>query len=665
MCGIAGYVSLRPLAARDVIGAMCNTLAHRGPDASGVWFDPDTGLAIGHRRLAIIDLSPSGEQPMTSASGRYVIAFNGEVYNFEELRDVLEHEGGAGRKPWRGTSDTEVVLEAIDTWGLESALQEFVGMFVFALWDRRDRTLHLVRDRIGEKPIYYGSIGESFVFGSELKALAAFPDSRLEIDRGALLAFLQFGYVPTPLSIYRGIYKLYPGSFVAVSVLPGGSFRIGEPKHYWSLDSQDAKNRSRCLTERDDAILVDELHARLLKSVRRQMVADVPIGAFLSGGIDSTAIVSLMQAQSSRPIRTFTIGFHEDGYNEAQYAKQIARHLGTDHTELYLKASEAAAVIPRLPQFYDEPFADSSGVPTYLVSQLARQHVTVSLSGDGGDELFGGYPRYQFCSELWRLIDRVPRWGRWVAAEALTSISPRAWDGALGLTIPSRFRSRINGHRLHRLARLLQSDSFDELYVSLVSQWRPHDGVVIGGGDGQIGLWRESARSSEPILNRMRRFDIKHYLPDDILTKVDRASMSVSLESRAPFLDHEVVEFAWMLPERVLVREGQGKWILRQVIDRYVPRELTDRPKAGFGIPVAQWLRGELREWAEDLLNERVLRAQGFFAPGPVRRMWQEHLSGAYDRQAYVWDVLMFQAWLEAQQPMVSGSVGSCTAQPA
>ena len=639
--------------------AMCNTLVHRGPDASGVWFDPAAGLAIGHRRLAIIDLSPSGQQPMTSASGRYVIVFNGEVYNFTELRAVLDQDRGAVREPWRGTSDTEVVLSSIDRWGLEAALRKFVGMFAFALWDRKEQILSLVRDRLGEKPLYYGSIGHSFVFGSELKALTSFPDSQLEIDRGTLQAFLQFGYVPAPCSIYRGISKLQPGSFVSVSVRQGGSFTIGEPKRYWSLDSSQAAEWARGLAAREDADLVEELHARLATSVRRQMVADVPLGAFLSGGIDSSAIVSLMQAQSSRPIRTFTIGFHEDSFNEAPYAQQVARHLGTDHTELYVKASEAAAVIPRLQQMYDEPFADSSGIPTFLVSQLARNHVTVSLSGDGGDELFGGYPRYQFTDELWRLINRVPRWSRHMASEALTWVSPKTWDGVLRLVAPTKVRDRVNGHRLHRLARVLDSHSVDALYVRLVSQWHKEDGIVRPHSHEDNGCVHSHHNEDESVLNRLRRFDFEHYLPDDLLTKVDRASMSVSLESRAPFLDHELVEFAWALPERVLVREGQGKWILRQMLDRYVPRALVERPKAGFAIPVARWLRTDLREWAEHLLDERTLHTQGYLDPEPVRRMWQEHCSGKYDRQAYLWNVLMFQAWLEAQAP-VSGRVESC-----
>ena len=648
MCGIAGYVSPKPLDARAVIEAMCNRLAHRGPDASGVWLDPSAGLAMGHRRLAIIDLSPSGEQPMMSASGRYVIVFNGEVYNFEALRTEISRARNAGHKPWRGTSDTEVVLEAIETWGFEEALKKFLGMYAFALWDRRDRKLFLVRDRMGEKPLYYGMAGSSFVFGSELKALRAFPGVDFEINRQALSAFFQFSYVPTPLSIYRGVRKLVPGSYIIASVAPNGTVVVGEPIRYWMFPDASRDERAREFEAMDDKQLTDELQTRLSRTVHRQMVADVPLGAFLSGGIDSSLIVSLMQAQSRHRIRTFTIGLTDHSLNEAPYAKMVAQHLGTDHTEFYVDATTAASVIPRLSQIYDEPFADSSGIPTFLVSQLARQHVTVSLSGDGGDELFAGYPRYQFCQDLWRRLAKFPRWSRDIISTALTSLSPCAWDHAFNFVLSNSQRQQVNGHRMHRLARVLWADTFDELYVRMISQWHEEDGLVLGS-EGQNGKavheWRDG---NEPVLKRMRRFDLEQYLPDDLLTKVDRASMHVSLESRSPFLDHEIVQFAWTLPERALVREGQGKWILRQLLDRYVPRTLVERPKAGFAIPVSHWLRAELKEWAEYLLNEQTLRTQGYLDPEPIRRMWQEHCSGKYDRHTYLWNVLMFQAWLQS-----------------
>lgn len=652
MCGIVGYISSRSLDAKAVMSAMSRTLAHRGPDAAGVWTDAGAGLCLGHRRLAIIDLSPNGEQPMVSASGRYVIIFNGEVYNFEDLRRDLDKEMTPAGKSWRGTSDTEVVLEAIDRWGLPTALGKCTGMFAFALWDRRDRKLYLVRDRLGEKPLYYGMDGSSFVFGSELKALRAFPGVDFEIDRQALSAFLQFSYVPTPLSIYRGVRKLGPGSYIIASVAPNGTVSVGEPIRYWMLHDASRDERTREFEAMDDKQLTDELQTRLSRTVRRQMVADVPLGAFLSGGIDSSLIVSLMQAQSRHRILTFTIGLTDHSLNEAPYAKMVAQHLGTDHTEFYVDATAAASVIPRLSEIYDEPFADSSGIPTFLVSQLARQHVTVSLSGDGGDELFAGYPRYQFCQDLWRRLARLPRWSRDIISTAFTSLSPCAWDHAFNFVLSNSQRQQVNGHRMHRLARVLWADTFDELYVRVISQWHEEDGLVLGA-EGQNGNavheWRDG---NEPVLNRMRRFDLEQYLPDDLLTKVDRASMHVSLESRSPFLDHEIVQFAWALPERAIVREGQGKWILRRLLDRYVPRALVERPKAGFAIPVSHWLRAELKEWAEHLLDEQTLRTQGYLDPAPIRRMWWEHCSGKYDRHTYLWNVLMFQAWLQSQHSM-------------
>jgi len=666
MCGVVGFITSKRPANSDLITKMARALAHRGPDDEGYWLDERTGITLGHRRLSIVDLSPQGHQPMQSSCGRYVIAFNGEVYNFLELREQLDAQAASGAMPWRGHSDTEVMLTAIGTWGFEKALQKFSGMFAFALWDREERVLHLVRDRLGEKPLYYGEIGSSFVFGSELKALRLFPNSGLEIDRGALADLLRFGYIPSPRSIYRGIRKLEPGGLLSVHVTQAGNFRCGPSRKYWSLN-QSAEHRS----ESDDAIAdeasaVEQLHTLLRDSVKRQMISDVPLGAFLSGGIDSSTIVSLMQAQSSRPVRTFTIGFQERGFNEAPYAKAVAAHLGTDHTEFYVTPREAAAVIPRLPDVYDEPFADSSQIPTILVSRLTRRHVTVSLSGDGGDELFAGYPRYHLGEALWTRIRRLPRWGRQLASMSITGLSAQSWDRILRHVTPGKLRSVVTGHRLHRFVELLKAEEFGDMYARLVSQWQHAETIVLGATTGTgfrgIGVGNHDEYS---FLNQMRLFDIKRYLPDDLLVKVDRASMSVSLESRAPMLDHRLVEFAWRLPEKFLVRNGQSKWILRQVLDRYVPKQLIDRPKAGFGLPVAEWLRNELRDWAEHLLDERAIRAQGFLDPAPVRTMWEQHVSGKHDRQAYLWNVLMFQAWLEAQGRAVSGSASSGTAQAA
>jgi asparagine synthase (glutamine-hydrolysing) len=661
MCGIVGFIGKSIRSPEDIVRRMSAALVHRGPDDAGFWMDQTAGLALGHQRLSIIDLSPAGHQPMHSHCGRYTIVFNGEIYNFEAIRRRLR--GGSGLQAWRGHSDTEVFLAAISAWGLERALDSVVGMFAFALWDQEERALHLARDRLGEKPLYHGVIANSFVFGSELKALRAFPNSGMEVNRSALAELLQFGYIPAPYSIYGGIRKLESGKTVTIRVGANGDFRTGEPRSYWSINRSDLAERRREYAARDDESLVDELHKLLAESVRQQSVADVPLGAFLSGGIDSSTIVALMQAHSSRPVRTFTIGFHEKAYNEAHHAKAVARHLGTDHTELYVTPREAASIIPRLPQIYDEPFADSSQIPTFLVAELTRRHVTVSLSGDGGDELFGGYPRYLLGESLWRSIRRMPRWSRRATSHPINMLSAQNWDRVLAV-LPNALRTRVTGRRLHRFTQLLNAGSFDQMYLRLISQWQDANEVVLNAAvasenAGDASVWSDEGSS----LNRMRGFDVTQYLPDDLLVKVDRATMAVGLESRAPLLDHRVVEFAWGLPERVLVREGQGKWILRRVLDSLVPHHLVDRPKSGFGIPLGQWLRGGLREWAEHLLDERALRAQGFLNPVPVRSMWNQHLSGGHNREAYLWNVLMFQAWLDRLQiPTGNEAIPVCAA---
>lgn len=629
---------------------MARALAHRGPDDEGYWLDESSGIALGHRRLSIVDLSPQGHQPMQSNCGRYVIAFNGEMYNFLELREQLDARAASGAMRWHGHSDTEVMLAAISAWGFEKALQKFSGMFAFALWDRQERILHLARDRLGEKPLYYGEIGASFVFASELKALRMFPDANLEIDREALADLLRFQYIPSPRSIYRSIRKLEPGGMLSVQVTQTGNFRCNTPRKYWSLDQAAEDSSNSCDEIADVASAVHQLDALLRDSVRRQMVSDVPIGAFLSGGIDSSTVVALMQAQSSRAVRTFTIGFREQGFDEAPHAKAVAAHLGTDHTEFYVTPTEAAAVIPHLPEIYDEPFADSSQIPTILLSRLTRRHVTVSLSGDGGDELFAGYPRYQFGESLWRQIQRLPQWSRRAVSDSISALSAQSWDRILRYVTPGRLQSIVTGHRLHRFVQLLEARHFGDMYMRLVSMWQHTEEVVRGMvANTESASKKVEDRDHRSFLNQMRLFDIEQYLPDDLLVKVDRASMSVGLEVRAPMLDHRLVEFAWRLPKRLLVRDGQSKWLLRQVLNKYVPTELVERPKAGFGVPLARWLRGELRDWAEHLLDEQSIRAQGFFNPAPVRTLWEQHVSGRHDRSAYLWNVLMFQAWLEAQ----------------
>lgn len=637
MCGIAGLLGAP--AGMDLDGVarrMAAELVHRGPDDEGVWVDLAGGLALAHRRLAIIDVSPQGHQPMHSSSGRYVIAYNGEIYNFEDLRRELQTTGRA--PAWRGHSDTEVLLAGIEAWGIKEALKRTVGMFAIALWDRAERTLTLARDRVGEKPLYYGLLGSTFYFASELKAIRAICACDLSVDRQALSEFMRFGYVPAPRCIYRSLNKLAPGHFVQVA--PGGA--IGEQTAYWRLDSDDQPLLAARLAGLDDQTLVDQLHEQLRAAIGLQMVSDVPLGAFLSGGVDSSTVVALMQGQSSRRVKTYTIGFHERSFDEAPYARAVAAHLGTDHTELYVSSSEAAAVIPDLPRIYDEPFADSSQIPTTLVSRLTRKYVTVSLSGDGGDELFAGYPRYGISADLWRRIGRIPMSLRATVAAVLASATPQGWDRLLA-ALPLAHRQRINGRRVHRMAQLLGTRSLAAMYVQLMSQWQPEDRLVLGAdvpNDSALA-WSLDGTS----IAQMRRWDLGQYLPDDLLVKVDRAAMSASLESRAPLLDHRIVEMAFALPERVLVRDGQGKWILRRVLDRYVPRELIDRPKAGFMIPLAQWLRGALRSWAEDLLDPAGMRSAGELDSASVSRLWEQHQSGRFDRSAHLWNVIMYQAW--------------------
>jgi asparagine synthase (glutamine-hydrolysing) len=632
---------------------MSDTLLHRGPDDEGSWVDPDAGLALGFRRLSIIDLTPEGHQPMTSADGRYVLIFNGEIYNFQELRRELELLGHR----YRGHSDTEVMLAAFTEWGFERAVRRFNGMFALALWDTVERRLHLTRDRLGEKPLYYGTLGQTFLFGSELKALKAHPSFQTELNRDALALFLRYNYIPAPYSIYRNIYKLPPGTFISLDAHDGSSNgsvgQLPAPQAYWSA-REVAEAGVAAPFACTEAEAIAELETLLGDAVGLRMVADVPLGAFLSGGVDSSTVVALMQARSSQPVRTFSIGFTEEAYDEARYAAVVAGHLKTDHTELYVTPADAMAVIPRLPALYDEPFSDSSQIPTFLVSQLARRHVTVSLSGDGGDELFAGYNRYLLGQSVWNKISWMPRGSRAMAAGALTTVSPQAWDRAFtGLKpfLPSRLQQRTPGDRMHKLAEILSVPDPQAMYMSLVSHWKEPASLVPGATEPVTTLTDARQWANLPdFIQRMMYMDTVTYLPDDILVKVDRASMGVSLEARVPFLDHRVVEFSWKMPLAWKIRGGQSKWPLRQILYRHVPRELIERPKMGFGIPIGQWLRGPLKDWAEALLEERRLKQEGFLNPQPIRQKWQEHLSGARNWQYYIWDVLMFQGWLEQEQ---------------
>lgn len=653
MCGLVGYLSkerwgdVYPLP--GVINAMADSIQHRGPDSAGYWSE-HSGIVLGHRRLAILDLSDAGAQPMQSVCGRYVIAFNGEIYNHLSLRSEIESTSVAPN--WRGHSDTETLLASFSVWGIRGTIERCTGMFAFAVWDRLSQVLTLGRDRLGEKPLYYGWQGTGdaacFLFGSELKALKAHPAFSSPINRDALCLYLRFACIPAPHTIHDRVYKLPPGHLLTVS------FAQPEPKleRYWSL-SDVAMSGVALPYLGTDSEAIDDLESLLLASVSQQMLSDVPLGAFLSGGVDSSTIVALMQSLSTRPVKTFSIGFDDDGYDEAVHAKAVAKHLGTDHAELYLSPQQALDVIPRLPRLYCEPFADVSQIPTFLVAQLAREHVTVSLSGDAGDELFAGYNRYVMTQDLWGSLRRVPAFLRRLGASGIRSVSPDRWNAvftSIQRVLPNTFRMANAGDKLHKAAGVLGADSVEDLYLGLVSQWTS-EGVVIGGRDPMTILTSLAANlNGLDDVQRMMALDSMTYLPDDILAKVDRAAMGVSLETRVPFLDHRVVEFTWRLPQHLKLRDGVGKWILRQVLYRRVPKELIERPKMGFAVPIDSWLRGPLRDWADELLDESRLRQEGFFNPSLIRQKWVEHLSGKRNWQHHLWCILMFQAWLKEQK---------------
>jgi asparagine synthase (glutamine-hydrolysing) len=641
MCGITGFVDTKKITdtAQLVKTAehMADAIRHRGPDDQGVWADADSGVALGFQRLAIIDISPTGHQPMVSADGRYVIVFNGEIYNYRLLRDELIARGHM----FKGTSDTEVMLEAICLWGVREAVERLNGMFAFALWDRRERVLFLVRDRLGIKPLYYGWCGSSFLFASELKAILAHPDFQPEINRDALALFLRYNYIPAPYSIYPNIFKLLPGSILMIDPQqPGDS---ANKVIYWSAREAVERGTANVFTGSDEEA-IDALETHLKQSVRERMVADVPLGAFLSGGIDSSLITALMQTQSSRPVKTFSIGFWEAEFDEARFAREVACRLGTEHTELYVTPQEALAVIPRLPELYDEPFSDSSQVPTFLVSQMARQHVTVSLSGDGGDELFGGYNRYLWTRQLWLTFGWAPFKFRSAARRGIEQFSPAIVGLAKG-----RVGVPLFADKLDKIAEVLDVHNQAEIYYRLVSHWKNPSAVVQKACEPVTILTDSSKWANLPdFTQQMMYLDLMTYLPGDILAKVDRASMGISLENRSPYLDdHRTIEFAWQLPMRMKIRDGKGKWILRKLLGRYLPPEMIDRPKMGFTMPFGEWLRGPLRPWAEELLGETRLKCEGYFDPVSIRKMWQEHLEMRRSWPYHLWDVLMFQAWLE------------------
>ncbi|MBP7711987.1 MAG: asparagine synthase (glutamine-hydrolyzing) [Gammaproteobacteria bacterium] len=641
MCGFTGFLDRRgrygASEAAALATAMAESIRARGPDDGGVWVDPLAGYAVGFRRLSIIDLTESGHQPMVSSNGRYVIAFNGEVYNAEAIRPKLEALGAS----FRGHSDTEVLLEAFAVWGVERTLAQTTGMFGIALWDRAERRLTLARDRLGKKPVYWGWNSGVLFFGSQPKSFTRHPRWRGELDRDSMAAYVRFGYVPAPRSIYRGIRKLEPGHFVTIE----GDDTVDDTC-YWDARAMAVSGLRQPLRA-GDREAVEGLEAVISEAVRARLVSDVPLGGFLSGGIDSSTVVALMQEYSSEAVKTFSIGFAESGYDEAPHAKAVAAYLGTEHHELYVEPRHALALIPEIPDWYDEPFADSSQLPTYLVSEMTRRHVTVALSGDGGDELFAGYTRYGYLRDLCAQVGRVPTALRGTVTAFLDRVPGGWWDRAARL-LPGPIRPSHAGYKAKRLAGLLRPAGRDRLYRDLVSHWHDPEALVLGSREEVAGFWDGAWAMEVPDdTDRMQLIDTVTYLPDDILTKVDRASMAVSLEARVPLLDHRVVEYAWRLPRHLKERGGVTKWALRQVLYRHVPRELIERPKMGFGVPIDAWLRGPLRDWAESLISESRLREEGVFDPAPIRERWSQHLAGTTNWQYPIWVILMFQAWQE------------------
>ena len=652
MCGLTGFHSETrsdPLSSTAL--QMAQTLTHRGPDDCGVWTDPRRGLALAHRRLSVLELSEAGHQPMISHEDRFVVVFNGEIYNHLELRDRLEKENRALR--WRGHSDTETLLACVSAWGVEEMLKSLTGMFAFALWDRETEELVLARDRLGEKPLYWTWAGDTLIFGSELKAMRVHPAFKADVSRPALASFMRHGYIAAPHTIYEGVYKLPAGHWLTLPLSRSEDARSARARSYWSIADTAAAGIANPLQgSPDDA--VNALELELARAIDGQMLSDVPLGAFLSGGIDSSLVVALMQSRTSRPVRTFTIGFDDTRFDEAPHAAAIAKHLGTDHTELYVRPEDALAAIPGLSAIYDEPFADSSQIPTLLISQLTRQHVTVALSGDGGDELFGGYNTFQFAPGLWRRIQRIPAPLRGIGASLLTRVPPSGWDATLGRLRGAAFGGRgrnIDGDKLHKLSSLLSAPHDREFYRRLSSHWIKPEEVV-----------RNSTEASTPLMDStflpqadcfphyMMAASASMYMPDDILVKVDRAAMAHSLEVRVPLLDHRVVELAWRMPLSWKIRANEGKWPLRQVLYKHVPKSLIERPKKGFSIPLADWLRGPLRAWAEALIEPGRLANEGYLHPGPVQRAWRQHIGGEQDHSSRLWCVLMFQSWLQEQR---------------
>jgi asparagine synthase (glutamine-hydrolysing) len=643
MCGLTGFWDFNTRLSKAerlaLIHKMSTEIAHRGPDSFGAWCSETLGLALGHQRLAIVDLSEAGYQPMVSHSGRLVIVYNGEVYNTAELRETLILQGCQ----FKGHSDTEVIVEACEKWGVETTCQRLIGMFAFALWDEEKKRLFLVRDRLGIKPLYWGFNQGVLFFGSQLKSFSVHPAWKPEINKEALVSYFRFNYIPTPLSIFKGIFKLLPGTVLSIDL----SKNIKETQ-FWDLQKVVLEGQ-RNINKTEDAQLVEELEVLLKDAVKRRMIADVPLGAFLSGGVDSSTVAALMQTQSTDRIQTFSIGFHETEYDESKYAARVAKHLGTLHREFYVNAHEAQAVIPDIPNWCDEPFADVSQIPTFLVSKLARQFVTVSLSGDGGDELFAGYHRYFIGQNIWVKLKKLPFWLRRLGAYGIRQLSPSHWE-YVSKVVPKRFQVKLMGDKIYKFADVLTAIQPLSFYKMLVSHWDEPAALVLGGEEKLIYPWiglEHPFDDNKQLVEIMQMMDLRTYLLDDILTKVDRASMAVGLEARVPLLDHRVVEFSWRLPLHAKIRANEGKWLLKRVLDRYVPRSLIERPKMGFGVPIAEWLRGPLREWGENLLSASRLQQEGVLNTAMIRNRWDEHLAGRHNWQYSLWGILMFQAWQE------------------
>lgn len=633
MCGITGLIDLSAQSSSETLHQLTHkmneTLFHRGPDGGDVWVDAQTGVGLGHRRLSIIDLSEAGKQPMTSSDGRFVLVYNGEVYNAEDLKPELIEKG----YKFQGHSDTEVIVNGFSAWGVKATVKKLIGMFAIAALDRQTGTFYLIRDRVGIKPLYWADTGKTFLFGSEMKALYAHPDCPKDINRNTLASYMRHNYIPAPMTMFSGIDKLMPGQMLTRDLATG----IQRIEPFWSLDSVIATAQP---FEGSEAEATDALEDLLKDAIKKRMIADVPLGAFLSGGIDSSTVAALMQAQSTQKVKTFSIGFNEEQYNEAKHAAAVAQHLGTDHTELYVTPEEARDVIPLLPDYYDEPFSDSSQIPTYLVSKMTRDHVTVALSGDGGDELFSGYTRYFTAHKYANSLYSLPKSVRGLGANLIHCLPPRTWDKIFSV-VPRSKRPTLPGDKLYKVAKVMTGDK-DDFYRRLISHWETPEEIVLNAKEPKGLVWDSSVQTRVPdFIDRMQYLDLRTYLPDDILTKVDRASMAVALEARVPLLDHRVIEFAWNTPQTMKIKNGQGKWLLRQVLYRHVPKDLIERPKMGFGVPIDQWLRGPLKDWAGDLLfqNNGLLNQQA------IEEKWKEHQSGERNWQYHLWDILMLNSW--------------------